>query len=69
MDGEKPIVLSIDKGDVKPISAITHSPIAIVGNTQLAAFCSAEGSGAGTEADPYIIENFEIDATAGISII
>ena len=51
-----------------PSSATSHSPIDIDGNVALGAFCS---EGSGTEADPYIIENLEIDASSddGINIM
>ncbi len=43
-----------------PISSQIHSRILIIGNSQLDTFCL--GSGSGTESDPYIIEDLEIDA-------
>ena len=52
-----------------PQSAEIHSPIFIDGNTALAAFCEGNGS-SGTAANPYIIEDYVIDASSinGIEI-
>ncbi|MHA1520274.1 MAG: right-handed parallel beta-helix repeat-containing protein [Promethearchaeota archaeon] len=46
-------------------SAVAHPPIEIDGNTELGEFCTV---GEGTEIDPFIIENFEIDASTAHGI-
>ena len=52
-----------------PNAAVNHAPIFIDGNAELATFISNEGlSGNGTYASPYIIENFNIDASTANGI-
>ena len=48
-----------------------HPPIYIDGNEALASFIAAEGSGDGTSASPYIIEDLVINASTahGIEIL
>ncbi|MHA1766223.1 MAG: right-handed parallel beta-helix repeat-containing protein, partial [Promethearchaeota archaeon] len=59
-------VLSVKSVDNNPDPSVVHAPILIDGNSQLATFCSGHGSG--TYADPYIIENYEIDANSANGI-
>jgi parallel beta-helix repeat protein len=55
-------------GVISPQSASSHAPISLDGNSSLDSFCTI---GSGTEEEPYIIENYEIDAASahGIEIM
>ncbi|MHA1518860.1 MAG: S8 family serine peptidase [Promethearchaeota archaeon] len=52
-----------------PRVQIPHSPISIVGNYAFSTMATAEGwAGTGTQANPYIIENYEIITTSDNAI-
>ncbi len=62
--GQQEIKFSHNK-DLRSLSAQAHDPIYIYGNSDLAEFCEI---GNGTEENPYVIENYEIDATTDCGI-
>ena len=46
---------------------VVHDPIHINGNAALASFCAGNGTD-GTQSNPYIIQNYEINASTAIGI-
>ena len=62
-----PTYLAESADDTTPKANGAHDPISIDGNDALIAFCAGNGSD-GSESNPYIIQNYEIDATSGSGI-
>jgi hypothetical protein len=63
--------MDIEKADLMkdiPLSSGAHSPINIIGNANLTAFCEGNASQLGTKDKPFIIQGYEINASLGVGL-
>ena len=59
--------VEINSSENSPVSSSVHAPIDIMGNAELIAYCAGNGTD-GSSGNPFILEDFEVNAIGGTGI-